>query len=343
MNSMLRLAFSLLLVVGCARQAVGQQVLYSSKNGIRGWFYLYEGDRLKVQFSGDKKMQTYFDGPSDPVKRDQAEFMKRIQKTDNVENQEWVVTKEGPHQFVTYKVKGEGEMKLLRYPAPGKEKAPTTFAPKYSLGYADAKTKLRGPYKYTRKYATNRENQLPWASMPIKGNYVPADEVLTKKLGQFNTAKEVVVANEEFKTGVWVSSADSLFRNQAPFAFQQGDTVAFEITYVEPSKASGGGKASTVYVARPDQWTKYNPAVASSMNFVLLQTEPIYTGKSESGSFVVMNDGIFCFYFGEVGTYKVKVVRHLGPNGKADFTMPIEWVAVYRDELGYYVMEPKMQ
>ncbi|WP_460675572.1 hypothetical protein [Hymenobacter coalescens] len=326
----------------CARQAVGQQLLYSGKNGINGWFYLYEGDRLKVQFSGDKKMQTYFDGPTDPVKRDQAEFMKRIQKVDNVENQEWVVTKEGPHQLVTYKVKGQGDMKLLRYPAPGKETAPTSFAPKYSLGYADAKTKLRGPYKYVRKHTTNRENLMPWSSMPIKGNYVPADGVLTKKLGDFKAAKEVVVANEEFKTGVWAVPADSLFRNQAPFAFQQGDTVAFEITYTAASKI-GAPKASTVYVARPDQWTKYNPAVASSMNYVLLKTEPIYTGKSESGSFVVMNDGIFCFYFGEVGTYDVKVVRHLGPNGKADFKLPIEWVAVYQDDLGYYVMEPKIQ
>jgi hypothetical protein len=338
MKLTLRLALSLLLTAVGARQAAGQQVLYSGKNVINGWFYLYEGDRLKVQFSGDKKMQMYFDGASNPVK-DAADYMKRMQKVDNVENSEWVVTKEGPHRLITFKVKGEGDMKLLRYPAPGKEDAPTTFTPRYSLRYTNVKTKLTGPYQYTRK-SVNRENLMPFASMPITGNYAPADEVLTKKIGDFKPAQEVAVAAEEIKTGVRVPS-DSVFRNQLAFAFQQGDTVAFDVTYTLSSKI-GSPKASALYVARPDQWINYKPDEASSMNYVLLKTE-LYKDKPESGSFVVKHDGIFSFYFAEPGTYNLKVVRHVGPSGKADFSLPIEWVNVYRSDLGYYVTEPKMK
>ena len=323
------LSFTLALV---ASQGFSQQLIYSGKD-LSKKFYLYEGDRLKIEYAGEnKKMKVFFNGASDPA-ASYEEYLKKGAKMDNVELGEWSVTKDGPHKIAVTQEKGDYEIRLYRYPAPGKEDAPLTFTKKYSFSYEPTDFVATGfPKTYKKTVTTERV----WDYMEPEC-YTPGDQaLLDRSMAQFDSQKGIILYDDVFKPGM-VSIKDKVYYNQLAFAFQAGDTVTFETTYTAPKTSASA--MPNLWVARADEHYAFEPE-GLGMPIFLLKTGIIHAAKPTSHSFVVGADGIFSFFFNARGAYALKVVRHVGKGGDPNFTIPFEMAPVKRSGMDLYFVEP---
>ncbi|MGV3504021.1 MAG: hypothetical protein ACO1O1_09955 [Adhaeribacter sp.] len=296
-------------------------------------FYFYAGDRLKIEYSGEsRKMKVVFYGASNAVKT-YEQYQKLDEKYDDVHQAEWKITKDGPHTFAVLGTKGKGEIKLIRYPAPGKENAPLTGTKRFEMVYEPEGKAVNGITGYKKKVTT------PLTFNNV-GNpcYVPGDTPLMDlKLTDFGARKGVVVYDDAVITGPNMPGSSQHRANQRTFAFQQGDTVTFQISLKKPA---AGSSYSAVWVTRSDHYHDFRPDVLGGMHFILLGTGQFRVNEPMSRSFVVGADGLFSIFFREDSLYDLKVVRHLGKNGRPDFTIPFKVGYVLREGTNTYYEEP---
>ncbi|MBC5773664.1 hypothetical protein H8S95_06290 [Pontibacter sp. KCTC 32443] len=324
------LAFTLI-----SSQAFAQQLIYTGKD-LSNKFYLYKGDKLRIEYAGPvKKMKVFFNGASDPA-ASYEDYNKRAVKLENIEQSEWVITKEGLHKISVTQEKGDYDLKLFRYPAPGKEKAPLTYTKKYSFAYEPTDFKADG---FTTSYKKVLTSKLVWDNVDAEC-YVPGDEgLIDHSINKFNAKKGIILYDDTYKTGPIVAG-DKVLSNQLPFALQAGDTLTFEIKYDAP--ASSGSTFGRAWIARYDQHYAFDPETGSMPDFIL-NTGMIKASTPSSHSIVAGADGMFSFFFNGSGTFTVKVVRHPGKNNNPKFRIPYDMVPVKREGTLLYFIEPKLK
>jgi len=326
----LLLAFTLF-----SSQAFSQQLIYSDKD-LSKKFYLYKGDKLKIEYTGPvKKMKVFFNGASDPA-ASYEEYNKRAVKVENIEQSEWTITKEGLHKIAITQEKGDYDIKVYRYPAPGKEKAPLTYTKKFSFAYEPTDFKANG---FPTSYKKVLTSKLVWDNVDAEC-YVPGDEgLIDHSIDKFNAKKAIVLYDDTYKTGP-VVAGDKVLSNQLPFALQAGDTLTFDIKYDTP--ANLGNTFGRAWIARYDQHYEFDPETGSMPDYIL-NTGMIKASSPSSHSIVAGADGMFSFFFNGSGTFTVKVVRHPGKDNNPKFKIPYDMVPVQRAGTLLYFIEPKLK
>ncbi len=330
-----RIYLPLLALILLFTKANSQQVLFTaSNNAIWEDIYLYEGDQLKFEFTGEnKKMSVYFWGSSVPAPK---EFADRFTKTKDITTYVINVSKEGPHRIglVGGSLSGkiEGELKLLRIPAPGKANAPTSFINKYTYNYEKIPQSKPRPYETFYKRTIQDANTYGFSS----NFYVKKDEQISFTPSAEDQKRATVALNQEDK--FW--NLDGIVKNQGHIAAQKGDTIYFEIT---PKFTPSGDY--NIWIARPDQFIKLNPDLFGTFHLNEVVPNPLFryitpSGGTAKGSFVLQNDGLIGFYFQQLGSYDIKIYRFLGKGNDPKFSIKYDIAPVFRSKDENYQLEP---